>query len=1304
MKTPPVSGLAEGFFATEKPEGKGMAARSQGASPFERVLAESSGSGNQRSRREGDGTPAPTQVPAGTAPGGHASEDDAGTAAAPARAPGPRPVLAEARRGGKDRSESDAHPASTFVAEASVAPGPTVAVPRAQADHGGAPAPSGPRSADGAPAPVPAAPGKAGLPAAGAPGPAMSVAAAAVTARVAAGPTIGSAEAQPRPATGAAVTVDPMPSAPPEGNKVGAGAVPAGQRGAVRASQSAGPAQPPVAVAAAPAAKGDAEIAAAPVLPAVGAAAPPAASGTTETFLGGQGPRARDAAAAPVAVAGAPTVARSVTRPGSEAVTSTVPPSKPGPAPAADAPTTSARPAAAGLPDSSAAVNSLAASSDRGGATAAGAAPIGTDTIAGAPARVRADSAAADRAAAVAPRAGTSAVGRSATGTTSSHPTPVAPAPELTVAVRGSAAGEPGEENLARFERAAPGNAGAVPASSAAPSPPASATTSSSGTSAAVAPGAAGRATVAKYTSTIEAANGRPVAAERPTVVAPLLGGAASTTAAAGIQVVQRVAAPEGKATAPSAPISAALPVAAAPVPPTGDQKVSTASLAGKPAAEAGTSRVAAASPAAIAPTAGPSGAPALGTGRPGPGPAPRAAAPTMATAPTTSSSSSSDSTDRSPLHAPPVADANAAPVESAHAPEAAPVGKSGGAAGAAAVAKFASAGGAPPVRPAAATTFAGAAVPVAAPTSLRPPAVAPGSAFAAPPVISDQSPGVATGLASEAGHDHAFGAEAAPSFSGPRVPLAPAATTGRAASVPAPVIRSADAGVSPNLGKAAAPAPAKSVAPAAAAVSTPLAPAAAPAAPVVSGQAKIVASPPAAPIARAAISKAGEGPSLPGALPGALSGSKAGGQPDLLATEAPSPSQQRPSASVLAAAVAPGAGADKTGNPAVADLGTAARPILSPSGTATPIAIDRAGTPAQPLVRPRGPGLNLRDTGAEPAGNDHPASKPASPTATPGLAAAAAAQSQTGQGGAGNGSNPSAQEQMRLEHETEARALRTGLHGPTTVIKPARAPGDELATDGPAPLDERPGPGAVKPGARVHGAGAADPFALVTPVPPASETQLHQPRGAGPRAGTAGALGEASARPNGPQSEATSESASKKRHESDQGTLPAPGLPTFDLPAPAAANNFASVSDVSPAAPPLPPAAAAIMNEVNDDPALSVAVLSHAAHLSIAGDNGRNLELHVRLLPEGADIRAAGDLAPMMQARASELGLALAAQGVTLGRFELGDGDRRGGRDEADPADEAGDRIVTPRRSGRKSSDGESSPRISDGRIHVKA
>jgi hypothetical protein len=166
---------------------------------------------------------------------------------------------------------------------------------------------------------------------------------------------------------------------------------------------------------------------------------------------------------------------------------------------------------------------------------------------------------------------------------------------------------------------------------------------------------------------------------------------------------------------------------------------------------------------------------------------------------------------------------------------------------------------------------------------------------------------------------------------------------------------------------------------------------------------------------------------------------------------------------------------------------------------------------------------------------------------------------------------------------------------------------------------------------------------------------------------------------------------------------------PNFTLPPPAPANagGPSGFNDVAPTIAPGAVLAPAELGMVPEDPALNLAVLNRAAHLTIEGQDGRSLELHVRLLPEGADIRANGELASLVQSKASDLGAALAAEGMTLSRFELG-ADQRHEGGHRDPRAEAGDagdlRPANVRRAAAHSSAAETVTRPSDGHIHVKA
>ncbi len=195
---------------------------------------------------------------------------------------------------------------------------------------------------------------------------------------------------------------------------------------------------------------------------------------------------------------------------------------------------------------------------------------------------------------------------------------------------------------------------------------------------------------------------------------------------------------------------------------------------------------------------------------------------------------------------------------------------------------------------------------------------------------------------------------------------------------------------------------------------------------------------------------------------------------------------------------------------------------------------------------------------------------------------------------------------------------------------------------------------------------------------------------------------------------EAPAETAAKPRGDAEV-LLSKPALPLpFELPLPREAQEI-SAPPPALSALALPPEAAELLTHLKDDPSAQISIMKNAAHVSIESEDGRGLDLHVRLLPEGADIRASGELAPMMQARAGELGQALAAEGVTLGRFQMDnqmsqqsgrqDSEERRARQESDAAD-AFDRATgrSAGRSGGSVNETTAPVRTSDGRIHVEA
>jgi hypothetical protein len=94
----------------------------------------------------------------------------------------------------------------------------------------------------------------------------------------------------------------------------------------------------------------------------------------------------------------------------------------------------------------------------------------------------------------------------------------------------------------------------------------------------------------------------------------------------------------------------------------------------------------------------------------------------------------------------------------------------------------------------------------------------------------------------------------------------------------------------------------------------------------------------------------------------------------------------------------------------------------------------------------------------------------------------------------------------------------------------------------------------------------------------------------------------------------------------------------------------------------PAPTSAAAetagLVDQAVGDPGLSVTVMPHSAHLSIASDAG-DLSLHVRVRDGSADVNVSGSMASLFDTKAPEMRTALAGEGLQLGSFAT---DQRGG------------------------------------------
>ena len=109
---------------------------------------------------------------------------------------------------------------------------------------------------------------------------------------------------------------------------------------------------------------------------------------------------------------------------------------------------------------------------------------------------------------------------------------------------------------------------------------------------------------------------------------------------------------------------------------------------------------------------------------------------------------------------------------------------------------------------------------------------------------------------------------------------------------------------------------------------------------------------------------------------------------------------------------------------------------------------------------------------------------------------------------------------------------------------------------------------------------------------------------------------------------------------------------------APAVAVHGHAPSPAAAAAPPPDrpsPPEAALLARAADDPSLRATVMSGRAVLSLDTGGGRELELHLRVKDGVADVRVDGAGAAALDIRPQELRVALAGEGIALGRFDSG-------------------------------------------------
>ncbi|MFT3838924.1 MAG: flagellar hook-length control protein FliK [Myxococcaceae bacterium] len=154
-----------------------------------------------------------------------------------------------------------------------------------------------------------------------------------------------------------------------------------------------------------------------------------------------------------------------------------------------------------------------------------------------------------------------------------------------------------------------------------------------------------------------------------------------------------------------------------------------------------------------------------------------------------------------------------------------------------------------------------------------------------------------------------------------------------------------------------------------------------------------------------------------------------------------------------------------------------------------------------------------------------------------------------------------------------------------------------------------------------------------------------------------------------------------------------APSQPVTPVAAPVQAAAAPEVKAVFAALPPLP-----IDPALAQQDSLRVMLLPHAAKVSVETPDSGRLEVRVDVHDGVAHVRAAGEAAPLIDARTNELRVALAQEGLALGNFELGQQQRRPDDPER-PSDASGFRRAQP--AAKSATEGQKSL---DGGLHIHA
>jgi hypothetical protein len=174
-------------------------------------------------------------------------------------------------------------------------------------------------------------------------------------------------------------------------------------------------------------------------------------------------------------------------------------------------------------------------------------------------------------------------------------------------------------------------------------------------------------------------------------------------------------------------------------------------------------------------------------------------------------------------------------------------------------------------------------------------------------------------------------------------------------------------------------------------------------------------------------------------------------------------------------------------------------------------------------------------------------------------------------------------------------------------------------------------------------------------------------------------------------------------RPDSQPAVLLTPDRPTVFVPATTLPTGTSEAGVRESAPSPVAVEAAGLVDRAIQDPGLSVTVMPHSAHVSIAGDTG-DLSLHVRVRDGSADVNVSGTMAPLFDSKAPEMRTALAGEGLQLGSFAT---DQRSGSQDHQGQPEDAPRTSDPHPQPPPRQNNTSTPEVqitANRRIHVTA